>query len=165
MTQSLIDAELSPDQAEAINTALQTIRDNLSFLVALSTKEKQRLFKIGTKAQTFVDKALTVAEKYPTVVPQHINVSVARRNLALFSALAPILQDLKALNELVECTQMLAGSKAYTSARLTYRTVKTLGKDLGLAPIVDDLSRQFHASRRRRGQLPTQEAGAMEGSS
>jgi hypothetical protein len=143
------NATFSADDLAAIANSLQTIRQNMPFLVALSATEKQRLTKIGTKAQTFVDKSLTVAEQHPTLIPQSLNIEAARQKLTLFSALNAISQELKTLNELVECTQMLAGSEAYASARLAYRSVKVIGKTHGLEPVVEDLSRQFRRVRQQ----------------
>lgn len=65
--------------------------------------------------------------------------------------LNPILQHLNELQELVKCTQMLAGSEAYASARLAYRSVKAVGKGNGLNAVADELSRQFRFTRRQTG--------------
>lgn len=142
-TNNLNNITLTPEDIKRINTAFNHIRDAMPFLLGLSVTEKRRLSKIGTKAQTFTDRALDMAEQYPSVIPQGLDVATARDQLTLFQHLNPILQQLNELKALVECTQMLAGSEAYAAARLAYRSVKTVGGGNGLDLIVEDLARQF----------------------
>lgn len=73
----------------------------------------------------------------------------ARRDLALFEALNPILQAVNYFKELLEDTQMLAGSEAYAAARLAYNSAKVTGKNRGLDDVMEDLSQQFRKSRRQ----------------
>jgi hypothetical protein len=148
MFKDQLDAVVSRSDTEAVLSALQTIRETLPFLVALSPKDKAGLRHIGLRSQTFVTKALDVAHSHPQVVPGYLDVAAARRDLDLFVALNPILQAISELQELVEGTQTLAGSEAFTAARITYNSVKGIGDDLGLGAVVDDLSKQFRRTRR-----------------
>jgi len=55
----------------------------------------------------------------------------------------------KKLKELVEDTQLLAGSEAYAAAaRVAYSSIKTVGKSQGLDEVVSDLGRQFQRTRK-----------------
>jgi hypothetical protein len=143
------DIVLSTTDVERIMTSLQSVRQALPFLEGLTPLEKQRLMPLGIKAQTFVGQAMDAAERHSNIVPQFLDVDAARRSLALFMALNPILQELNELQELVECTQMLAGSEAYAAARLVYRSLKAVGKGGGLNSVVTELAQQFRSSRRR----------------
>ena len=49
-----IDAVLTPEQRTAIDSAFQTRRDNLSFLVSLSPEGQQELCTSGTESIAFV---------------------------------------------------------------------------------------------------------------
>ena len=134
----------SPEDMERINTAFNNIRDAMPFLIGLSPTEKRRMSKIGTKAQNFTEKALKMAERYPNVIPNGLDVDAAQEQMTLFWYLHDVLQQLNELKTLVECTQMLAGSEAYAAARLAYRSVKTVGESRnGLDTVVEDLARQF----------------------
>jgi hypothetical protein len=158
MKPQIVTATLANEDIEAILAALKTVREKLPFLVGLSPADRRRLPKLGLRSQTFVEKALDLAEHHPEVMPRCLDVAAARQDLALFTALHPILQTLNSLQELVQDTQMLAGSEAYGSARLAYLSAKQLGKGMGLTAIVDDLARRFRPSAR-----PATETPAAEG--
>jgi hypothetical protein len=81
-------------------------------------------------------------------MPRHLNIEKARRDLALFEAISPILQAVNHLRELLEDTQMIAGSEAYAAARLAYNSAKVSGKNLGLDDVMEDLSQQFRRTRK-----------------
>lgn len=76
------------------------------------------------------------------------SIAAAQRDMDLFDALHPILQSISQLRELVEDTQMVAGSEAYATARLAYKSAKTNGKGMGLDDVLNDLSRQFQRTRK-----------------
>ncbi|NEQ29338.1 MAG: hypothetical protein F6K28_62535, partial [Microcoleus sp. SIO2G3] len=128
--------------------SLKVIREQLPFLVGLSTQERRQLSKMGRKAQTFAVRSLDMAVQHNDVMPRHLNIEEARRDIALFEALNPILQAVSQLRELIEDTQMLAGSEAYAAARLAYNAAKVSGKNLGLDDILEDLSQQFRRTRK-----------------
>lgn len=148
MNSQSIDATLTQQEIETILAALKIVREQLPFLIGLSTQERRQLSKMGRKSQTFVVRALDMATQHSDVMPRYLNVEEARRDLALFEALNPILQAVNHLRELIEDTQMLAGSEAYAAARLAYNSAKVSGKNLGLDDIVEDLSYQFRRVRK-----------------
>ena len=154
MTIRPIDSTLSAAEVEDVLATLDTIRQKLSFLVGLTPTERRQLAKLGRKSQTFVVKALDVASQHSSLMPRCLNVEEARRDLDLFEALNPVLQSLNQLRELVEDTQMVAGSEAYASARVAYSSLKTVGKSMGLDEVVEDLSQQFRKTRK--AQLPAE---------
>jgi hypothetical protein len=154
MSNQMIDATLTQQEIENIVMALITIREQLPFLVGLSTQQRRQISKMGRKAQTFSVRALDMAVQHKDVMPRHLNIEEARRDIALFEALNPILQAVNHLRELLEDTQMLAGSEAYAAARLAYNSAKVSGKNLGLDDIIEDLSQQFR--RTRKVQPPTE---------
>ena len=154
MTIRPIDVTLSTAEVEDVLATLDTVRQKLSFLVGLTPTERRQLAKLGRKSQTFVVKALDVASQHSSLMPRCLNVEEARRDLDLFEALNPVLQSLNQLRELVEDTQMVAGSEAYASARVAYSSLKTVGKSMGLDEVVEDLSQQFRKTRK--AQLPAE---------
>jgi len=152
MTTNLITATLSPDEVAEILESLEAIRQKLSFLVGLSPIERRRIAKMGHKSQTFVVKALDAATQYTDLMPACLDIEEARRDLALFEALHPVLQSINQLKELVEDTQTIAGSEAYAAARVAYSSIKTVGRSRGLDEVVSDLARQFQRTRRERSE-------------
>lgn len=156
MTIRTIDATLSSTDVEEVLTALETVRQKLSFLGGLTPTERRQLAKLGLKSQTFVIKALDAATQYSNLMPRCLNIEEARRDLALFEALNPILQSLSQLRELVEDTQMVAGSEAYAAARVAYSSIKTVGKSVGLDEVKDDLAQRFRKTRKVQPQTEPQ---------
>ncbi|HEY9618115.1 MAG TPA: hypothetical protein V6C64_14815 [Microcoleaceae cyanobacterium] len=154
MTTRTVDAALSQQEIDRIIATLKTIRDQLPFLVGLSIQERRQLSKMGRKSQTFSVRALDMAVQHSDIMPRHLDIAAARRDVALFESLNPILQSVNHLRELLEDTQMLAGSEAYAAARLAYNSAKVSGKNLGLDEIVTDLSQQFR--RPRKAQTPAE---------
>ena len=158
MKNNLDNMTLPQEDLERIYTAFNTIRDAMPFLIGLNVTERRRLSKIGTKAQTFTRRALDMADEYPSVIPQGLDVATAQQQLTLFEDLNRVLQKLNELKNLVESTQMLAGSEAYATARLAYRSVKTVGGGNGLDIIVEDLARQFRRRSSTSGEVSNSEA-------
>ncbi|MBD2464235.1 hypothetical protein H6G89_24840 [Oscillatoria sp. FACHB-1407] len=156
MTIRTIDAILPPAEVDEVLAALDAIRQKLSFLTGLTPTERRQIAKLGLKSQTFVVKALDVATQYSNLMPRCLNIEEARRDLALFEALNPVLQSLSQLRELVEDTQMVAGSEAYAAARVAYSSIKTVGKSVGLDEVKDDLAQRFRKTRKAQPQVEPQ---------
>jgi hypothetical protein len=148
MTIPEIDATLSQQKIDNVLTAFKTVREELDFLIGLSNEERRQIPKMGRKSQTFTVRALDMAMQHNGIMPRHLDIEQARRDIALFEALNPILQSVNHLRELIEDTQMLAGSEAYAAARLAYNAAKVSGKNLGLDDILEDLSQQFRRTKK-----------------
>jgi pimeloyl-ACP methyl ester carboxylesterase len=142
-----VDVEFSVDDMKAVMEALEIVRAKMSFLVGLSTEERRRLSKIGTRSQTFTHQALAVAAQHPELMPRYLDVDGAMRDMNLFIALNPILQTLIELQRLVKDTQTVAGSEAYAAARTAYTSAKKAAKGMGLEDVVETLSQHFERSR------------------
>lgn len=148
MNTRTVNATLSAQEISEIVNQLKTIHEQLPFLVGLTPQERRQMPKMGRKSQTFTTRALDMATQHADMMPRHLDVDEARRDLALFEALNPILQAVNHLKELLEDTQMLAGSEAYATARLAYNSAKVTGKNRGLDDVLEELSQQFRKSRR-----------------
>ncbi|MGF1536766.1 MAG: hypothetical protein ACFB4J_09835 [Elainellaceae cyanobacterium] len=153
MISNQVDAQLTAQDIEDVMEAIATIRTKLPFLVGLSIEERRRLSKLGRKSQTFTHQALDVAAQHPELMPRFFDVDAARRDMALFVALNPVLQAVSELQTLVRDTQTLAGSEAYAAARMAYSAAKTMGQRLGLNDVVEQLSQRFD----RTGSFPPEQ--------
>ncbi|MEB3211600.1 MAG: hypothetical protein VKL39_09595 [Leptolyngbyaceae bacterium] len=154
MTIQPVNATLTQQEIDEAIAALKIVQERLPFLIGLSAQERRQLSKMGRKSQTFTVRALDMAVQHNDVMPRHLNIEEARKDLALFEALGPILQAVNHLRELLEDTRMLVGSEAYAAARLAYNSARVSGKKLGLDDIIRDLSYQFR--RTRKPQTPEQ---------
>lgn len=150
-----IDTAFSAAEVEEVLADIDNIRQKLSFLIGLTPTERRQIAKLGRKSQTFVVKALDVATQHSSLMPRCLNIEEARRDLALFEALNPILFSLSQLRELVEDTQTVAGSEAYAAARVAYSSIKTVGKSMGLDEVTEELAQQFRKTRKTQLQSET----------
>lgn len=56
-TKNLVSASLTDEKKTAITQAVETIKTNLPFLIALSDKERKGGMKLGDKSFGFAEKA------------------------------------------------------------------------------------------------------------
>ena len=143
MIPNKISVNFSQADQDVISTAIETIREKLPFLVNLTVDEVLSLPKMGARSQAFVDKALEVADQNPEIMPRGFDVKEMRKDVDTFKALTPIRIALVQMLELIENTQTLLGSEAYSGALVVYTQAKTLGRGTGLEPVVDELARRF----------------------
>ena len=143
MIPNKISVNFSQADQDAISTAIETIREKLPFLVNLTADEVISLPKMGARSQAFVDKALEVAAQNLDIMPRGFDVNEMRKDVEAFNSLTPIRFALVQLLELVENTQTLLGSEAYSGALAVYTQAKTTGKGIGLEAVVDELGRRF----------------------
>ena len=138
-----IEAVLSPDDEEAVLTAITTIKARLPFLVDLSPDEKRVMLKLGGKSLDFVTKALEIAAQNPDFLPRSFNIDEMRQDVELLQALTPIMVALDPLYDLITDTYMLVGSEAYAAGLEVYRYAKQAKHSAGLDPLVDALGKRF----------------------
>ena len=143
MITNRISATLSQADQEAITKSIETLREKLPFLISLTPDEIQSLPKMGTRSQTFVDKALEVALQNSEIMPRGFDIEEMRKDVETYRSLTAIRLSIVQLLELLENTQLLIGSEAYSGALAVYAQTKISGKGVGLEAVVDELGRRF----------------------
>lgn len=143
MPDNRVSASLSQADRQAVLDALDTVRQELPFLVDLSPDERRSLLRMGDKSRGFVSQALEVAEQNPDILPRSFDAAEMRRDVELLAALSPVLTALAQLNELVDDTHMAVGSEAYASALLVYQYARAAGKGPALDSALDALGQRF----------------------
>lgn len=143
MADNRVSASLSQADRQAVMDAINTIRQKLPFLIDLTPDERRSLLRMGDKSRGFVAQALEVAEQNPDILPRSFDVAEMRRDVELLSALAPVLNALSQLNELVDDTHMAVGSEAYASALLVYQYARAAGRGPALDSALDSLGQRF----------------------
>jgi len=149
MPENRVSATLPPQDIEAIKAALATIREKLPFLLALTPEESKSLNRMGDKSRAFVAKAAEVAVQHPEILPGVFDLQEMQDDLALFEALYPIQMELSQLYAMVEDTTAVAGSEAFTAARMVYNYAKASDMEGALEPLLQDLGKRFRKSRRK----------------
>lgn len=146
-TPNRIDAALDSAAAASVTTKLDEAKTLLPFLVDLSPDERRSLPKMGDKSRAFVERCLSIAQQDDSFLPRNFDVDAFGKDLALYSALEPLRQRLAKLLELVEDTQILAGSEAYLAALEVYHSAKRTGRGSGLDDLLDRVSARFTSRR------------------
>jgi hypothetical protein len=123
--------------------AIATIKTKLPFLIDLSPEERRALPKTGDKINSFVAKALEVAQQNGDFLPRSFDVDEFATDMALYEDLRSIALALSPLNELVDDTMLEVGSEAYAAALVVYQYAKNAGQGAGLDAVADELSKRF----------------------
>jgi len=144
MSVNRISAAMEKTQREAVMAAIETIKNNLPFLIELTPDERQDMLKFGNKNRSFVVKAMELAEQNQTILPRYFNVQEMKKDVSLVESLYPIHQALTTLMEHVDDTYFAAGSEAYTSALMVYDYAKSANVNKGgLDDVLGDLGKRF----------------------
>lgn len=147
MSQNLISAEFPEADQQATLDAIQQIQ-SLPFLIGLSNSDKQKLNKMGDKSRSFVERALTVAQQNPEMLPARFDLEEFGRDVTLYLRLYPVASALSKLNELVDGTLMAVGSDAYTAALDVYAFAKLTNGVTGLEELRSMMSNRFRGGSR-----------------
>jgi hypothetical protein len=142
-----IHATLATADREKILAKADEIAALLPFLVDLTPEERRALPKMGDRSRSFVERSLEVARQDDSFLPRSFDVSHFESDVALYLALDGVRQRLASLLELVEDTQILAGSEAYLAALDLYHHAKRAGRGAGLDDLLDRVGKRFASHR------------------
>jgi hypothetical protein len=123
-----IDATVTDAQRTAALAAIPQIETNLPFLVNLTPKERQTLPKMGGATQSFVSKALEIADNNPQFIPPFVDLAAMRRDYELATRLQGIEMQLASVLEKVADTNTAAGSEAYVTGLSIYNSIKAAAR-------------------------------------
>lgn len=140
-----ISIELKENVVQEILQLIQQIEAKLTFLINLTPEERHALPKMGDKSVSFVQKALELAQQYPTLVPPYMDVDELRRDFKLAENLRTIFNALSVLYEKISDTYLAAGSEAYLAALSFYNSAKQAAKQNipGTDYVVNELGKRF----------------------
>ncbi|MGB4774119.1 MAG: hypothetical protein WBP45_03015 [Daejeonella sp.] len=144
MSYSNISAALTEESISEVKAAIKTLENKLPFLIALSTEEKNGLFKQGPKSVDFVQDALDASQNFPHILPPAFDAVEFKKDALLYKVLSDILQPLATLAKKVEDTYTAVGSEALTGGLRVFSYVETAEKDEPeLKPVADKLRERF----------------------
>lgn len=138
-----IDAVISAADLQAVRDAFETIVQKLPFLVTL-TAEERRLFKAGSDSLSFVEKALTTAKDYPTILPASFDNAGFKKDVELFAALTELNSLAASVVSQIDDTRMAVGREAIQEGSQVYKYVQAGAKTTpGLKTVADQLGERF----------------------
>jgi hypothetical protein len=93
LTSNRISAVLSAEDLAATNSDLEKVSQRLSFLVQLTQKEIERMYKISDADKTFVRNCLAEMSGASDITPPYVNAEEISRDLAGAGDLLAILVE------------------------------------------------------------------------
>ena len=149
ITDNRLSLTISPADLTTVNTAGQTIATTLSFLIALTEEERERLFGVNVNNKVFIEEAFEEAQNNGTILPGYIQVAELEKDLTLFNQLGDLLSYLRNLLQKMEDTQRLAGHEAYALSLAIYQLYKSAAEAgiPGAAASYERLRERFDISK------------------
>jgi hypothetical protein len=152
MPDNRVSAALGEADRQAVLAAIETIRQKMPFLIALTPEQRRSLPKMGDRSRAFVGKALNIAQPNSDFLPRSFSVEEMARDVALAEALQPVMVALTRLQEQVLDTYTEVGSEAYTAALVVYQSARNSGGGEALEALLDDMGQRF--ARKSKGAKP-----------
>ncbi len=116
-----VSAELSEEQVNQTLAQIQSLSEQMPFLIGLNTEERKTLPKIHRQNRYFVQDTVQAIREDASLLPSYINLEELNKDYALYQKLDQIRLTLEQLTQKVADTQMLAGSEAFSSALMVYK--------------------------------------------
>ena len=140
-----IDTVMSDEQRSAVKTAFETIKANMPFLTGLTVDERIALPKINVSNKAFTEDAINAIANNSELLPSYLKVEAMKNDLTLFMQLDELLGLARQIVELMEDTQMLAGSEAYAASLTAYKLFQAASEAglKGSDAIFDSLKGRF----------------------
>jgi hypothetical protein len=154
VSQNLISLVLTDEQLSAIDSALATLEQNLTGLIALTSDQRRSLAKMGDKSEVFCRQTLKLLVQNPQVVPPSLNVAEAQADLAAFEQIGTFLMRLMRLSERAQDTSTALGSDLMQFALEGYGLLRVTGKNQGLEELRRELSSRFSRAAPRTASEP-----------
>lgn len=141
--QNLISLNLSPNDLQEVDAALETLRRVFAPMITLEAQQRRELTKMGGKSEAFCRQTLTVLASNPQIVPPNLGLAEAQADLAALDALRPRVLLLQQLAERAEDTALALGSDLMSVALEGYGLLKVSGRNESLKAACRALSVRF----------------------
>jgi hypothetical protein len=122
--QNKVTASLSAESTLKITEAMNTIFNELPFLIQLTPTESRRIIRMEAGRIDFVRKALLLATTNEKLCPQFFEIGELDKDVSLCQSFDSIIATLEKLLKQLNDTRNQAGHEAYTAALEVYNTAK-----------------------------------------
>ena len=119
-----VTGSLNPDNKQTIALAINTIQQELPFLIELSPAEAKRVVRMEAGRADFVRKALLLAGNNTRLQPQFFELAEMERDIDLCHQLDGVLANIDKLYKQIVDTRDQAGYEAYSAALEIYNMSK-----------------------------------------
>ena len=139
-----ISAQLPDHELGEIKKCLEGVRMLMPFLVALTIKERQKLFKMGDKGVAFVEDSLMAAKNHPELLPSSFDLDAYEQEAHLAATLHDLRMELNKLSLELHDTERIIRSQAIDHSREVYVLVKCAAqREPALNPLAAQLGARF----------------------
>ena len=137
-------------QKQAIINDINTIYNNMPYLILLTTKEKKQGMQLGNLAPTFLQRSLLLAKNNPNVVPSFIDMSDWGLDVQDHRSLCEIRTQLNKLQDAVNCTIIALEQEAMRVSLSFYKVAKSAETQgvMRASMIVDELSQMMPRTKK-----------------
>jgi len=142
MDPHLISATLSPEDQQAVNAAIDVLKQKMPFLIDLTTTDRSRMAKAGNKTEAFVRKAVEIANEHPEMFPAGF-LEEMRKDTHLLDTLSPIRLAIETLAKRLDDTEMQLSAEAFAAARTVYTVTKAPFAKAILRTASDELAKRY----------------------
>ena len=137
-------------QKQAIINDINTIYNNMPYLILLTTKEKKQGMQLGNLAPTFLQRSLLLAKNNPNVVPSFIDMSDWGLDVQDHRSLCEIRTQLIKMQDAVNCTIIALEQEAMRVSLSFYKVAKSAETQgvMGASMIVEELSQMMPRTKK-----------------
>ena len=155
-----IAVRFTEEDLAAIDAALTQLDQRFARLVALDSKERRRLYKMGNKTEKFCREALTVLDKNRQLASPAMDLNGAMSALRTIDELRPRTKQILRLAERMRDTELALGAEVATTARQGYNAMGEHGDRHGLTGLRQNLAVRFKKRSAKAANDDSNEEGA-----
>ena len=144
----------------AIDAALTQLEQRFVKLIALDSKQRRRLFKMGNKTEKFCREALTVLDKNRQLASPAMDLNGALAALRTIDELRPRTRQILRLAERMRDTELALGADVASTARQGYNAMGEFGDRQGLTALRQALGVRFKKRPAKAANDASNEQGA-----
>ncbi|MDP1841917.1 MAG: hypothetical protein Q8K64_00760 [Sediminibacterium sp.] len=139
-----------------IGSELMSIRQHISALrnmipgtTILKPNERRSMFKLNTKRQEFVKRAVQFMRKSPNTVPPYVDVSRCNNYLHLYEQYSELLLEVEQIRVKLEDAKLIIGNEVMQQTRAYFQHAKAASASgiTDFTKICDDLNPHYAVGR------------------
>ncbi|HVI58394.1 MAG TPA: hypothetical protein VM619_05910 [Luteimonas sp.] len=143
MNKGLISLAIEEAGWASADESISQLEAVFSGLIALDSKERRKIVKMGNKSESFCREAVDLMEQNPQVIPPSLSVADARADLDAIDKLRPRMIRLQRLIRRMTDSEIALGSDVIGASLQGYKLLKVAGKNQGLDDLRSSLAVRF----------------------
>ncbi|HVZ24475.1 MAG TPA: hypothetical protein VG842_00370 [Sediminibacterium sp.] len=136
----------------SIKQNIAAVRNMVPNSIRLKPSERRSMFKLNTKRQEFVEKAIQFMRKNPNTVPNFVDVMECNNYLHLYAQYSELIEELEQVKKKLEYAKLVIGNEILKQTRAYFQNSKNAsesGHEL-LGQIYKELKPHYAVGRNSR---------------